>query len=100
MTPSRPSPRSLSFALGTLRDELAPATLLADVQRAWPAAVGDALAAHAQPTAERQGVVTVSCSASVWAQELELMAPTLLARLNARLPATQVSRLRCVTTGR
>lgn len=99
MTPSRPGPRPLSLALGALRDELAPATLLADVQRTWPAAVGDALAAQARPTGERQGVVTVSCSASVWAQELELMAPMVLAQLNARLPAGKVARLRCVTAG-
>ena len=65
--------------------ELAPATLLAQVQRVWPATVGEAIAAEAQPTAERGGVVTISCSASVWAQELDLMAPKIIARLNERL---------------
>ena len=57
----------MSLALDQMRDELAPETLLADVQRAWPTTVGDAIAQEAQPTAERGGVVTVSCSASVWA---------------------------------
>jgi Dna[CI] antecedent, DciA len=42
-------------------------------------------------------VVTVSCSASVWAQELDLMAPVILERLNRLLHAGRVSRLRCVT---
>ena len=33
-----------------------------------------AIAAAARPTAEREGVLTVTCEAAVWAQELELMA--------------------------
>jgi predicted nucleic acid-binding Zn ribbon protein len=76
---------------------LAPQTLLADVQRAWPAAVGAGIAAQAQPTAEHGGVVEVSCAASVWAQELDLLAPAILQRLNEALGAQRVSRLRCIT---
>jgi predicted nucleic acid-binding Zn ribbon protein len=96
MTPYRRSPRPLALALDHIRDELAPESLLADVQRAWPTAVGPTIAQEAQPTAERAGVLTVSCSASVWAQELDLMAPTILERLNRLLDAGKVSRLRCV----
>jgi predicted nucleic acid-binding Zn ribbon protein len=96
MSPYRRSPRPLSIALEQVRDELAPATLLAEVQRAWPSAVGSAIAAEAQPTAERGGVLTVSCSASVWAQELDLMAPVLLERLNGLLRSGAITRLRCV----
>jgi hypothetical protein len=44
--------------------------------------------------------VTVACSASVWAQELDLMAPLLIERLNAEIAAGDVRRLRCVTGGR
>ena len=96
MTPYRRSPRSVALALDHVRDELAPETLLADVQRAWPAAVGPAIAQEAEPTAERGGVLTVSCSASVWAQELELMAPAILERLGQIVGPGRVSRLRCV----
>lgn len=92
----RRSPRSLEYALDSLRDELAPETLLAEIQRLWPVTVGAAIAAEAVPTAERGGVVTVSCSASVWAQELDLMAPAILGRLNAGLGGPRVQRLRCV----
>ena len=46
---------------------------------------GTAIAGEARPTAERGGDVTVSCSASVWAQELDLMAPAILERLNCAL---------------
>jgi predicted nucleic acid-binding Zn ribbon protein len=96
MTRYRRSPRSLASTLEALRDELAPETLLAAVQEVWPAAVGTAIAAEAAPTAERGGVLTVSCSAAVWAQELDLMAPTILERLNRELRSGRVERLRCV----
>jgi len=96
----RRSPRSLEFALTALADDLAPRTLLGDVQRAWPAAVGASICAQAKPTGERGGVVTVSCAASVWAQELDLMAPQIIQRLNELLPSGGVSRLRCVADGR
>jgi predicted nucleic acid-binding Zn ribbon protein len=87
----------MTVALETLRDELAPDTLLASVQRAWPDVVGATIAAEASPTAERGGVVTISCSASVWAQELDLMGQTILPRLNERLGGRRIDRLRCVT---
>lgn len=96
----RRSPRSLQAALSALADDLAPATRLAEIQRVWPATVGPAIAAQAQPTAERGGVVTVTCAASVWAQELDLMAPQIIQRLNSALTDGGVARLRCVATGR
>ncbi len=99
MTKYRSAPRSMSTALGALADELSPQTLLADVQRAWPSTVGEAIASQAEPTAERGGVVTISCAASVWAQELDLMAPQLIAQLNRSLSGDPVRRLRCVAVG-
>lgn len=99
MTSYRRGPRSIDSALVALADELAPGTLLAEVQRVWSQVVGEAIAAEAQPTAERGGSVTVSCSASVWAQELDLMAPQIIARLNGNLAHGAVQRLRCVAVG-
>jgi predicted nucleic acid-binding Zn ribbon protein len=103
VTQWRRSPRQLGFAVDRLRDELAPQTVLADVQRIWADSVGLAIAAEAQPTAERAGVLTVSCSASVWAQELDLMSPAILERVNQALGSGRLVRLRCValpTAGR
>jgi predicted nucleic acid-binding Zn ribbon protein len=97
MTPYRRSPRRLAMAVESVRAEWEPDSLLAEVQRVWPAAVGPAIAGEAQPSAERGGVVTVSCTGSVWAQELDLMAPDILEGLNRRLRSGRVSRLRCVT---
>ena len=62
-------------------------------------AVGETIAAQASPTAERAGVITVSCAASVWAQELDLMGPQIVARLNGALVGDPVRRLRCVAVG-
>ena len=47
--------------------------------------VGERIAAVASPVSERGGEVTVSCSDSVWAQELDLMQAQLLERLRERL---------------
>jgi predicted nucleic acid-binding Zn ribbon protein len=96
MTHHRRSPRPLEFALTQLADDLAPQTVLAGVQRAWPTTVGKAIAEEAVPTAERGGVLTVSCSAAVWAQELDLMGPSIVSRLNAELGQERIKRLRCV----
>ena len=49
------------------------------------------------PTAERDGVLTVTCQAAVWAQELDLMATELIARLNAALASDSIRELRCRT---
>ena len=81
----RTRPRSLGQALRAVRDRTAPATLLGAVQAVWPEVAGAAIAGQAEPVSERDGVVSVACRSSVWAQELDLMAPELLERLNERL---------------
>jgi predicted nucleic acid-binding Zn ribbon protein len=98
MTRGRRDPRPLTFALEQIQQELAPQTLLASVQQVWREVVGDAVAAQAKPTSERGGVLTLSCSASVWAQELDLMSPSIIERLNAALEPARIVRLRCVAT--
>ena len=91
----RREPRPLGAAVAALADHLAPQTVLADVQRVWAAAVGEAVAAQADPTGERDGVLVITCASAVWAQELDLMGPDLVARLNALLGAPAVRALRC-----
>ncbi len=91
----RREPRPAGHAVAALADRLAPLTLLADVQRVWPRAVGEIVAAQAEPTGERDGVLLVTCSSAVWAQELDLMGPDLVAQLNALLRGDRVRALRC-----
>jgi predicted nucleic acid-binding Zn ribbon protein len=91
----RREPRTVSHAIASLADRLAPQTTLAEVQRVWVAAVGEAVAAEAEPTAERDGVLTVTCTSAVWAQELDLMGPDLVTRINGALGTAAVRGLRC-----
>jgi predicted nucleic acid-binding Zn ribbon protein len=91
----RTQPRPLSHAIAALADRLAPQTTLAEIQRVWPGVVGPVIAAQAEPTGERDGVLRVTCSAAVWAQELDLMGPELARRLNTALGTEAVSSLRC-----
>ena len=91
------APRSLSVALEDLTTALAPATTLARVQKVWELVVGPAIAAAANPTAEHGGVLTVTCSAAVWAQELDLMSDDLVPRLNTALGGDAIHELRCRT---
>jgi predicted nucleic acid-binding Zn ribbon protein len=91
-------PRRLGVAVEAVAGELAPDTPLARIQRAWRGAVGDAIAAEAEPVGERGGVVTVACRSSVWAQELDLLSVEVVRRLNAGLGEDVVERLRCVAT--
>ena len=93
----RIAPRPLSTALRSLTATLAPATTLARVQEVWEQTAGAAIAAAAKPTAERGGVLTVTCAAAVWAQELDLMAGEIVQNLNAALGEDAIRELRCRT---
>ena len=90
----RRGPRPLSTALERLTAQLAPATLLAEVQRAWEPAAGAAFAAQSEPVAERDGVITVACASAVWAQELDLLSERVVGRLNESLGRPAVRALR------
>lgn len=92
---SRSAPRPLSLALGGLTDALAPASTLARAQRVWGQAVGGAVAEAGRPTAERDGVLTITCADAVWAAELDLMSAELVERLNQTLGEELIQRLRC-----
>jgi predicted nucleic acid-binding Zn ribbon protein len=81
----RRAPRPATGALRTALERAAPRTPLAAVQAAWRDAVGDRIAAVARPVSERGSEVTVACTDSVWAQELDLMQEQLLQRLRESL---------------
>jgi predicted nucleic acid-binding Zn ribbon protein len=93
----RRAPRALAHALARVTAGLEPATVLARVQGCWAEAVGDVVSSETHPVSEREGVVTVACRSSVWAQELELLGPELLEQVNASLGDRPVARLRFKT---
>jgi len=84
----------VGFALDRLTSGLAPGTLLAQVQRVWPEAAGEAFARTCEPVAERDGVVRVMCDSAVWAQELDLMSERVVTGLNEALGRPAVRGLR------
>jgi hypothetical protein len=92
----RVAPRPLSRALAEVLPEARPAGLLAEVQSAWPAVAGSALAGAAAPVSERSGTVTLACESAVWAQELELLGGDLVERLNEAVQGGRVERLRFI----
>ena len=84
----------ISGALDAVTARLAPATLLAEVQRAWPSAAGPMFAPYSEPWAERDGELLVACPEAVRAQELDLMSELVIERLNRALGRPAVRRLR------
>jgi predicted nucleic acid-binding Zn ribbon protein len=92
----RLAPRALSAALEGVVGDIAPATLLARVQAVWGEVAGPRLAEAASPVAERDGVLTIACESGVWAQELDLLGPDLLAGLEQALGGRLVTKLRFV----
>lgn len=89
-----PAPRRLGDAVVSFRDSISPPTLLATVETVWERAVGERIAAVARPVSERDGVITVECESSVWAQELTLMERRLRSRLEREIDGDGPSELR------
>jgi len=78
----RRAPRPAADAFRAVRESVAPLTPLGIAQARWTELVGEQIASAALPVAERRGELVVRCESSVWAQELDLMAPAILARLH------------------
>jgi len=62
---------------------------LAGVQAHWAEVAGEAVAAHAWPTAVRQGVLTIAVDHHAWAAELRLLSAHLLRGLQGPCPTVQ-----------
>jgi predicted nucleic acid-binding Zn ribbon protein len=90
----RRGPRPVGLALDAVTDAIAPATVLAEVQRVWPRVAGERFARAAEPVSERDGIVTVACESAVWAQELDLLSERVITALNEAIGRPAVRRLR------
>ena len=93
----RRQPRKLGDTLNRLIEETGPRTPLAGAQAAWPAVVGESIASVTEVVGESEGVLTVRCESSVWAQELEMMSPRLLTLLGEKLGPGSPESLRFLT---
>jgi predicted nucleic acid-binding Zn ribbon protein len=94
----RRAPRPIAPAVDAFAQRLAPATLLADVQRVWEGAAGPVIAHEATPISERDATVTLLCSSAVWMQEIDLIGPVLVDALNEAIGSERVRAVRCVAT--
>ena len=90
----RRGPRPVGLALDAMTDAIAPATVLAEVQRVWPRVAGERFARATEPVSERDGIVTVACESAVWAQELDLLSERVIEALNEAIGRPAVRRLR------
>ncbi|MFE5538397.1 DUF721 domain-containing protein [Streptomyces sp. NPDC056492] len=80
-------PMPLMAALDRLRTEHGweMPMAVAGVMERWPEIVGPEIAAHCEPERYEDRELVVRCDSSAWAAQLKLLAPQLVARLNADL---------------
>ncbi len=60
----------------------------------WPQVVGDQIAEHAQPTALRDGVLSISAESTAWATQLRMVQAQVLAKIAAAVGDGVVTSLR------
>lgn len=92
--------RHIASALAGVTGRLSPQTELARAQAIWPDVAGESVAKNAAPIALKDKTLTLACSSSVWAQELELMGPELVKRLQKLLTDGSMVRIRCTVSER
>jgi len=93
---SRGRERKISGAIQRLVAEIAPQDPVTLIRMAWPKVVGDLIAKETYPSSLRGGILTITCSSSVWAQELDLLSRKVLERLADEFGNSPAQRLRCV----
>jgi predicted nucleic acid-binding Zn ribbon protein len=72
------------------------AVAVGGVEGRWDQIVGPDVAAHCRPDGFRDGVLTVRAESTAWATQVRLLAPTLVARLNADVGDGTVTRVHVV----
>ncbi len=66
----------------------------AELIASWAQIVGPETAAHATPLGIEDGVLTVQCDSTAWAQQLRLMSATVLNSIAERFPAAGIETTR------
>lgn len=88
--PRRPSMRAAATTASLLRQFLQQSGLAGKLHAyeallVWDDVVGPQIRAHARPSKIRDGILEVRVDQAVWMQQLQLMKPKILSRLNERL---------------
>lgn len=92
----RRDPFPIGDALSELTGAVQPPSVLAEVQRCWPEAVGEVIANWAAPVSERNGTLTISCRDAIVAHELEMMKVTLIEQLAETVSMGTIRELRFI----
>ncbi len=87
-----PSLRDLLRGVGT-RFGIEDAGATGAVWARWPEIVGDGIAANAEPTSLRNGVLRIRATSPGWATELTYLASAVIERLNRQLGAGTVAEI-------
>lgn len=87
-------PRPISDSLKAVTAGFGSRGRAIDLNDRWATAVGEAIAAHAQPERLEAGRLTVVVDDPAWATELRYHASQILAALNAESGAAPISELR------
>lgn len=66
----------------------------------WDLIVGEEVAAHCAPESYEEAVLVVRADSTAWATQVRLLAPTLVARLNAECGQGSVTRVHVLGPGR
>jgi hypothetical protein len=88
--------RPLSNALSAWRPADAPSTAnpVSTIASEWAHIVGERVAQHSSPLSLTDGTLLVGTRSSAWSQQLEFLAPEILASIGALVPGDTVTRLR------
>ena len=90
----RRDPFPLADAISDLVRAAQPNTPLAAIQRVWPDGVGETIAGGAVPAAEHDGLLTVHCTDSVTAHQLNSMQLEIVEKLRTAAPNVKLREIR------
>lgn len=89
-------PRGIATVLGDLTTELGWDSPIAraELVAGWAEIVGTDTAAHSEPVGIEEGVLSVRCDSTAWAQQLRTMRVTITTRIAERYAAAGVESIR------
>ena len=91
-------PRGLDDVLDRLTRTMGWSSPLAksELLVAWPSLVGAEVAEHTDPVSVEDGLLTVKCDSTAWAQQLRSMRSMVLAQIAERHPEAQIESVRFI----
>ena len=89
-------PRGIEDVLDNLTQSMGWESPMAksELLAAWPDLIGEDVAAHTDPVSVEDGLLTVRCDSTAWAQQLRSMRNVVLARIAERHPAAGIETVR------